>query len=191
MDKPAPGNRIIVLGSPGSGKNCLARSLHQRTGLPLFHLDNIWWKPDRTHISRGEFDSRLLTVLQGEKWIIDGDYSRTYEVRFSFCDTVVFLDYSEEDCMNGITARIGINRPDIPWTEDQLDPELVEQVMNYHRDNRPEVYRLIEKYPDKQVLIFRTRAETEEWLSGQPVVLAEGIDHDEAGNLRLSEQPRN
>lgn len=169
MEKAAPGNRIIILGSPGSGKSCLAVSLHDRTGLPLYHLDNIWWKPDRTHITRGEFDSRLLAVMQGEKWIIDGDYSRTYEVRFSACDTVVFLDYSEEDCMNGIKARIGTNRPDIPWTEDQLDPELVTQVINYRRDNHPEVYRLMEKYPDKQVLIFKTRAETEKWLSGLPV----------------------
>ena len=55
----ALGNRIIVLGCSGSGKSTLARELHRLTGLPLIHLDNVWWKEDRTHISREEFDGRL------------------------------------------------------------------------------------------------------------------------------------
>ena len=166
MENATPGNRIIILGCSGSGKSSLARGLQQRTGLPLIHLDNIWWRPDRTHISREEFDSRLQTILQGERWILDGDYSRTYEPRFSSCDTVVFLDCSEEDCMNGITERIGKPRPDIPWVENRLDPELVELVLRYRIENRPKIYSLMEKYPDKQVFLFRTRAEAQAWLSG-------------------------
>ena len=107
MGNQTPGNRIMIVGCPGSGKSSLARDLHEKTGLPLIHLDNIWWKPDRTHITREEFDSRLQTILQEKQWIIDGDYSRTYEPRFSACDTVIFLDFSEEACMDGIRERIG------------------------------------------------------------------------------------
>ena len=160
------GNRVIILGCPGSGKSTFARSLQARTGLPLFHLDNIWWKTDRTHISREEFDIRLSAILQGGKWIIDGDYSRTYETRFIACDTVIFLDFSAEDCMKGIRERVGQSRPDIPWAESQPDPELLDLVSNYHRDNCPKLYSLIEKYSDRQVLIFRTRSQSQEWLSG-------------------------
>lgn len=160
------GEKVIILGCPGSGKSTLAGELRQQTGLPLFHLDNVWWKADRTHISREEFDDRLRTILQGDAWIIDGDYSRTYEPRFSACDTVIFLDYGEEVCMGGITGRVGQPRPDIPWTEDRLDPELVEQVRNYRLKNRPEILRLIAKYPGKRVLIFRTRDEARDWLGG-------------------------
>ena len=159
------GSRIIILGCPGSGKSTLAKELQKRTGLPLFHLDNVWWKEDRTHIGRDEFDQKLQTIMQEEKWIIDGDYSRTYEPRFLACDTVIFLDYSKEECMNGITDRIGKDRSDIPWTDHQLDPALVEQVKRYQKENRPAVYRLIEKYPDRHTLIFRTRAEADAWVS--------------------------
>ena len=159
------GDKIIILGCSGSGKSTFARELHERTGLPLIHLDNVWWRPDRTHISRDEFDSRLQTIMQGEKWIIDGDYSRTYEPRFTACDTIIFLDYSEQECMRGITERLGRIRPDIPWTEDELDPELVEMVENYHSNNRPMICSLIEKYPEKQAIIFGTRAEAQDWLS--------------------------
>ena len=158
------GNRIIILGCSGSGKSTLARALQSLTGLKLIHLDNVWWRADRTHITREEFDSRLKESLTEEKWIIDGDYNRTYEPRFAACDTVVFLDYNEEECMAGIMKRGGTRRPDIPWVEKQLDPELVELVRNYRENNRPKVFALMEQYPDKKVYVLKTRDEAEKWL---------------------------
>ena len=163
MEMETLGKRIMIVGCPGSGKSTLARSLNKLTGLPLFHLDNVWWKPDRTHITRDEFDLKLDEIMQGGQWIIDGDYSRTYEVRFKNCDTVIFLDFSEEECMAGIRERVGSARPDIPWVEHDLDPELVKEVRKYHTENRPELYRLIDKYPDKKVLVFKTRSQITAW----------------------------
>ena len=159
------GNRILVLGCPGSGKSTFARALHERTGLPLICLDNLWWRADGTHISRAEFDRALAELLAGEQWIMDGDYSRTYEVRIRASDTVIFLDYPEDVCMAGITARVGQQRPDMPWTESTLDPELVAMVQNYARDNRPVLLSLLQKYPEKQVITFSSRAEANRWLS--------------------------
>lgn len=160
------GERILILGCPGSGKSTLARALAARTGLPLIHLDNLWWRPDRTHITREQFDAALEQVLRGDRWIIDGDYSRTYEVRIAACDTVIFLDYGRETCLAGITARIGQNRDDIPWTDTEPDPALVRQVEAYERENRPRVLALLAQYPEKTVLIFKNRAQTAHWLAG-------------------------
>ena len=165
MSKPSIGNRILILGCPGSGKSTFARALGERTGLPVVHLDNIWWRADGTHISREEFDRALAELLAGEKWIMDGDYSRTYEVRIRACDTAIFLDYPEDVCMAGITARVGQDRPDMPWTEGTLDPELVAMVKNFARDNRPAIYALLEKYSEKQAIIFTDRAKADRWLS--------------------------
>lgn len=165
MSKPFIGNRILILGCPGSGKSTFARALGEKTGLPVVHLDNIWWRADGTHISREEFDRTLAELLRGERWIMDGDYSRTYEVRIRACDTAIFLDYPEDVCMAGITARVGQDRPDMPWTESTLDPELVAQVQNYARDNRPQVLSLLQSYPEKRALIFTSRAQAAAWLS--------------------------
>ena len=165
MEKPSIGNRIIVLGCPGSGKSTFARALAARTGLPLIHLDSVWWRADGSHISRDEFDRALAELLAGEKWIIDGDYSRTYEVRLRAADTVIFLDYPEDVCMAGIVGRVGEERPDMPWTESTLDPELVAQVQNYARDNRPQVLSLLQSYPEKHSVIFTSRAQAAAWLS--------------------------
>lgn len=156
--------RVVVIGSPGSGKSVLSVKLHEKTGLPLVHLDNIWWKPDRTHITREAFDERLLEILQTDEWIIDGSYSRTFEPRIAACDTVIFLDYDTDVCMQGITERVGQVRPDIPWTEQTLDPELVELVKTYRERNHPKLSELFCKYPDKDIHIFRTRAEAERWI---------------------------
>ena len=159
------GQKIIVLGCSGSGKSTFSRKLHEVTHLPLIHLDNIWWKEDRTHISREEFDQKLDEILEGDKWIIDGDYSRTYEARFKACDTVIFLDYGVEECMNGIKERVGKERADIPWTEQKLDPELVKLVENYDIENRPVVLSLLEKYRNISYLVFKARGEADEWIN--------------------------
>ncbi len=159
------GDRILVLGCPGSGKSTFARKLQAKTGLPLIHLDNVWWRADRTHISREEFDRALEELLQGERWIMDGDYSRTYEVRLRAADTVMFLDYPEDLCMAGVMARMGQVRPDMPWTENALDPQLVSQVRSYAAQNRPALLSLFQKYPEKQILTFADRAQADRWLS--------------------------
>ena len=165
MKSTSIGHRILILGCSGSGKSTFARALAARTGLPLVHLDNIWWRADRTHISREEFDRALVELLAGEKWIVDGEYSRTVEVRLRACDTAIFLDYPEVVCMDGIRARVGQPRPDMPWTERALDPELVALVQNYARDDRPALLSLLQQYPDKRSLIFTSREEAARWLS--------------------------
>lgn len=159
--------KIIVLGCSGSGKSTFAIKLHEKLGLPLYHLDNIWWKADRTHISREEFDEKLDGLTKLDSWIIDGDYSRTYEKRIVACDTIFFLDYSEDVCMDGIAGRVGQKRPDMPWTEDELDPELIELVRNYGKENRLKLLELFARYPEKTVIAFKTREEAVKWISGR------------------------
>ena len=156
--------KIIILGCPGSGKSTFAKRLHDRTDIPLIHLDNIWWKEDRSHISRDEFDIKLEAVLNEDEWIIDGDYSRTYEVRIRNCDTIIFLDYDLDTCMEGITIRTGQKREDIPWVEEELDEELVEDVRNYHQIKYPILMELFKKYQDKQLIIFKNRADADKWI---------------------------
>ena len=168
MGHSSIGNKTLIVGCPGSGKSTFARQLQEKTELPLICLDNLWWRADRTHISRDEFDRALAELLQGERWIMDGNYSRTYEVRIRACDTVIFLDYPEAVCMDGIAARVGQNRPDMPWTENTLDPELAAMVQNYAKDNRPAIYALLDKYPDKQAIVFTSREEADRWMEQMP-----------------------
>ena len=91
--------KIIVIGSPGTGKSTFATKLHKCINIPLFHLDLIWHKKDKTNITRDEFDELLETILKKDKWIIDGNYDRTLEMRLKVCDTVFLLDYPVNICL--------------------------------------------------------------------------------------------
>ena len=82
--------RAIVIGCPGAGKSTFARKLKDKTGLPLYYLDRIFHKPDRTTVTREEFDQELQTILQTDRWIIDGNYRRTLPLRFEACTDVFF-----------------------------------------------------------------------------------------------------
>ena len=105
--------KVIVIGCPGSGKSTFSRALSQITGLPLTHLDMLYWNADKTTVERSVFIERLSEVLQKDAWLIDGNYSSTMELRMQECDTVFFLDYPADICLQGVKDRQGKPRPDM------------------------------------------------------------------------------
>ena len=134
------------IGCSGSGKSTFARKLRDKTELPLFYLDMIWHKPDRTTISKDYFDSSLSEILKNESWIIDGNYGRTLEMRLKECDTVFLFDLPVEICIEGVNSRRGKPREDMPWIEETPDEEFMNWIADFSEKHTPEIYRLLEKY---------------------------------------------
>ena len=155
--------KIIVIGCPGSGKTTFAERLRDKMGLPLFYLDAIWHKPDRTHISRENFDARLSEILALDSWIIDGNYSRTIERRIAACDTVFLFDLPTQVCLDGAISRLGKGRYDMPWIDTELDPNLKREIEEFPEKNLPVIYDLLKKY-NKNVVIFNSREDSDKFL---------------------------
>lgn len=157
--------KVIIIGCPGAGKSTFARALRDATKLPLYYLDMIWHKPDKSNVTREEFDTRLNQIIRGDEWIIDGNYQRTLEVRLAACDTVFLLDYPMEVCLAGAQSRIGTKREDIPWVETEFEEEFKQWIMNFPSEQRPKIYELLEDYrEEKNILVFKSRFETEQYL---------------------------
>ena len=158
--------KVIVIGCPGSGKTTFSEKLNKCTGLPLFYLDAIWHKPDRTHISRDEFDRIMPEIFKKDKWIIDGNYNRTMETRIKACDTVFLFDLPTDICLQGATDRLGKSRYDVPWIDTKLDPVFKKQIEDFREKSLPDIYKLLNKYRnEKNIIIFKSRQQAEIFLN--------------------------
>ncbi|MBP3708726.1 MAG: adenylate kinase [Clostridia bacterium] len=157
--------KVIIIGSPGAGKSTFSQKLRDITKLPLYHMDMIYYNEDGTHISKEEFEEKLKEIFKENKWIIDGNYQRTLEMRLKECDTIFLLDYPTEVCIEGAKSRIGTKRDEFPWVEEKLDEEFKQRILEFSEKKLPGIYQLLEKYGDgKNVVVFKEREEAEEWI---------------------------
>ena len=83
----------------------------------------------------------------------------------AMCDTVLFLDYPLDVCLDGIRERRGKPRSDIPWIETEEDAGFIEFIKNYNEQQKPKVLALLEKYSDKNIIILKSREQADEFLS--------------------------
>lgn len=86
--------KINVIGTTGSGKSTFSTELAERLGYPCIHMDQLFWKPNWTETSDEEFFSKVESVVTGKSWVLDGNYSRTNDIKWKHADTIIWLDYS-------------------------------------------------------------------------------------------------
>ena len=163
--------RILIIGCGGAGKSTLARQLSKKTGLPVVHLDQNFWSPGNwQHLKREEFDPLLAAELEKPRWIMDGDYDRTLEMRLAKCDTVIYLDFNRFLCLAGWVKRVLTNwgkaRPDMaPGCAEWLDPEFAKWLWNYNDKKREKNYRLLEPHSEKEIHILKNRRQVKRFLA--------------------------
>lgn len=155
--------KVIVIGCPGSGKSTFSRKLAAKTGLPLYYLDMIWHRADRTVVGQEAFDKRMVEIMAEDRWILDGNYARTLPLRLAECDTVFFFDIPLDECIEGAKSRLGKERVDMPWTDDELDPEFLQWIIDFPRDVVPEINRLLSAF-DKTIIRFHSRTEADRFI---------------------------
>ena len=159
--------KILVIGCPGSGKSTFSRALRDKTGISICHMDALYWNDDGTTADKEIFLNRLSEVMRREEWIIDGNYSSTLEWRMDACDTVFFLDYPVDVCLDGVEKRRGKARSDMPWIETAEDFEFTEFIKNFEKNQRPFVLETLEKHADKTVVVFHNRKEAEDYITSK------------------------
>ena len=158
--------RILVIGCPGSGKSYFAKRLGLILNLPVIHMDNLYWKKDKTSISHEELENNLKPYLEKDSWIIDGNYHRTLKMRLKSATDVFFLDVSREECIQGMLERIDQERDDIPWVETKEDAEeLIAWTEDYEKRTKQEEEALLNEYKQVVVHRFKSRQEIDNYLA--------------------------
>jgi len=160
--------RVLVIGSPGAGKSTLSHALAQRTGLPLFHLDRMFWLPGWVERDRDEGRAELAGVLEQDRWIIDGNYGSTLPMRLQRAETVIWLDYPTSLCLRRVFKRWrryrGRARPDMTeGCPENLNLEFLLYVLNFRRAWRSRNASALADFGG-QVLRHDSPARTAAWL---------------------------
>lgn len=87
---------INVVGTSASGKTTFARQLAQKLGVAHIEMDDLFWLDDWQETSDQEFYAKLQSQINQAPrgWVLDGNYSRTLDLKLKYIDTVIWLDYS-------------------------------------------------------------------------------------------------
>jgi adenylate kinase family enzyme len=165
--------RVLVMGSSGSGKSTFARRLSDITGLPFVSLDALYWKPGWVASDNAEFGARVAEVARRPQWVMDGNFtgSGAGELRRHSSDTVIWFDLPRRTCMLGIARRIagsyGQVRPEMAeGCPEKIDFEFFRYVWTYRQVQRPKLMAYFQGLrADQSLVCFTDRAQAADYLN--------------------------
>jgi adenylate kinase family enzyme len=155
--------RVVVMGPPGSGKSTLARYLGARFGLPVFHLDQAWWRPGWIEAPPDEFRAEVERIAALPEWVIDGNFTATIEPRFRAADTVIYLDFPSWLAVVRVVRRtiagLGRIRADMPaGCPERFEPGFLRFVWTWNRERRVRNLALVEGFEGRTIVLRGRRA---------------------------------
>lgn len=163
--------RVLVIGSGGSGKSTFAPRLGERLGLPVIHLDKVFWRSGWVETPKDEWKRKVEELCGGDSWVMDGNYSGTLDVRLEACDTVIFLDLPRVLCTWRVLKRAvmyrSTSRPDMAeGCRERIDLKFLYWVWSYPDRRRPKILaRLGELAASKKIYRLRSSVEVERFLA--------------------------
>ncbi|EEL34094.1 Topology modulation protein [Bacillus cereus Rock3-28] len=162
--------KIILIGSGGSGKSTLAKQLGNKLNIKVHHLDALFWKPNWEGVPREEQRKVQNNLIKEEKWIIDGNYGGTMDIRLNAADTIIFLDIHRTICVYRAFKRIvqyrNKTRPDMgAGCEERLDLQFFKWIWEYPNKKKPTILKRLDQLSKgKEVIILKSPNEVKRFL---------------------------
>lgn len=158
------GKKILIIGCPGSGKSYLGKRLADKTKIPCFHIDNLYWNNDKTHVERDELIKKYQDIFCLDEFILEGNYQGTLEYRVKYADTIIYLDLPLEDCIEGIKKRTNKERFDIPWIQTEVDADnLIDWIKEFDVREKPVIIDIMNNFKG-EVITLHNKEEVNEYL---------------------------
>lgn len=165
-----PMRRVMIIGGAGAGKSTLAIRLGEITGLPVVHIDPMYWKPGWVQRDTAETHSMIRAAVREPAWIFDGNSSATFGDRLARADTLIFLDFSTGRRLWRVLGRTlasyGKVRPDMQEDcPERFDFGFLRWVAGYSRDGRRKALALLRSVPPHmKVHHFRSPSDVRKYL---------------------------
>ena len=160
-------NRISIIGGPGTGKTTLAINLGNELKLPIYHMDQIAHLPNWIKRTKEERDKIILEKINEKKKVIDGTYKGTLESRIKKSDLVIFLNYSTLSKISGIIKRYikgrGKEKRELPGCKEKISLEFLKYTFTWNIKQRKKIEDILNKNNKKDILIFKSRKELNNW----------------------------
>lgn len=163
--------KIIVVGCGGAGKSTFSRELSNKLDIPVYHLDKLFWNEGWIETPKAEFNKKIEKVINKDKWIIDGNYIRTIDIRAKKADTIIFINMPTYICLYRIFKRRFMyrrkSRPDMAeGCPEGIDIEFFKWVLSYNKKIRPEILKKLSLYKEKDIIILNGKKEVRKFLEG-------------------------
>ena len=164
--------RIAIVGSSGSGKSTLATRVGARLGLPVVHMDQLYWTSGWVEQDPAVWRASVNAAASGERWVIEGVGSSASALRFDRADLIVWLETPRRVCLWRAVLRSltthGRVRPDMaPGCPEKFDPHFWLYIWRWDIDTRPRLEEAIAAQgAQEKVLRLRHEREVESWLAG-------------------------
>lgn len=162
--------RICVIGCGGAGKSTFSKLLAEKTGIPLIHLDSVYWLPGWIEPTKDEFEQKLENIINKKTWILDGNFHNTMTKRFHKSDMIFWLDYPTWQCLYGVFKRLvtdyGKTREDMAQDcKESFDWKFLKYVFSFRKNTRPKILNHI-KHNAKhcRVAVFKNPKELQKWI---------------------------
>ncbi len=155
--------RIMIMGRSGSGKSTFAYSLHKLTNLPLFHLDKYFFKDYWIERDYKEFIKIQQEFVSQAQWIIDGNSTKSFEMRFACADLCLYFNFPRYLCYWRIFKRLFYKDFSIDDRAENCSEKvswsLIQYMWSFESRVDPILLRLQETYPKVQFIEVRTDAD--------------------------------
>ena len=161
--------RVLIIGSNGAGKSTFSFRLAEKTGLPLVHIDQIYWRDAWDVRPEAEFDRRVQTETQNPRWIIEGNNLHSLPRRLAWADTVFWFEFPPPLCVLNIFRREwayrGRVRPDMPdQCVSRCDMKFLRMVWDFNRRNHRKIAAMLPNAENIRVIRFTNYRQVEGYL---------------------------
>lgn len=162
--------RVLIIGSNGAGKSTFSFRLADKTGLPLIHIDQIYWRGAWEVTPEDEFDCQVQSEVQKFRWIMEGNNLRSLSRRLDCADTVFWFEFPPLLCVLNILRREwtyrGRVRPDMPdQCVSQWDLRFLRSVWTFNRKNHRQISSLLQRTENIRIIRFTNYRQVEQYLN--------------------------